>query len=100
MLATEAKKLLAADEHYQKAKGELQAAKADLDKARATCRPLLAIDKTTTIGDIAITVTACVSAATFRLADFKRRYKVTKQMEPFIGERTPYEKWTVRRVGP
>lgn len=97
-LKTEAPKLLKAEERYQKAKGELQAAKGDLDKARAACRPLLAVDKTTIVGDVAITVTSCVSAATFRLADFKRRYKVTKTMEPFIGEGSAYDRWTVKRV--
>lgn len=95
-LKTLAPTLLAAEERYQRAKGELQAAKGDLEKARARCRPLLAIDKTTVVGDIAITVTSCVSAETFRLADFKRRYTVTKQMAAFIGPGTPWEKWTIR----
>jgi hypothetical protein len=97
-LKTEVPKLLAAEDRYQRAKGELQAAKGDVEKARARCRPLLAIDKTTVVGDVAITITSCVSAATFRLADFKRRYTVTKRMQAFIGEGTPYERWTLRRT--
>jgi hypothetical protein len=98
MLATEAKKLLAAEESYQQAKGQLEEADRERQKAREACRPLLAIGKTTRIGDIEITVTPTMTGKSFRLAQYLRKHKLTKTMEPFVGEATSYDRWTVKRV--
>jgi hypothetical protein len=97
-LKTEAVKLLAAEDAYQQAKGALDKAKREREEQRACCRPLLATNKTTMAGDIAITVTECKSAQSFRLAEFLREHKPTKAMLPFIGDGTPYERWTVKRA--
>ncbi len=97
-LKTEAPKLLKAEEAVKAARGVLEQAERERDKARERCRPLLATGKTTVAGDIAITVTPCVSAETFRLAEYKRRYKVTDRMAPFVGEGTEWERWTCKRI--
>jgi hypothetical protein len=47
---------------------------------------------------VQITVTECVSGKSFRLAQYLRKYKITKTMQPFIGEGTPYDRWTVKRI--
>jgi hypothetical protein len=98
MLKTEARKLLAAEEHYQDCKGALEQADRDRAKARERCLPLLLGEPSVLAGDISITVTPCVSGKSFRLAQYLRKHKISKAMEPFIGEGTPYDRWTVKRV--
>ena len=100
MLNAEAKKLLKAEERYKEAKGALEEAERERDKARERCRPLLLskAGEANIAGAISITVTPCVSAKSFRLAEYLRRYKVTKTMEPFVGEGKPYDRWTVKRI--
>lgn len=97
-LKTEAVKLLTAEDDYSRAKGALEKAKHERDKARARCRPLLATDTTTLAGDISITVTACVSNRSFKLAEYLRNHRLTKAMEPFVGEGSAYDRWTVKRI--
>jgi hypothetical protein len=97
-LKTEAVKLLAAEDAYKQAKGALEKAKRERDEARARCRPLLAANKTTMAGDIAITLTPCTSAESFRLAEYLRQHKITKAMAPFVGQGKEYDRWTVKRV--
>lgn len=97
-LKTEAVKLLAAEETYSQAKGAMEKAKRERDEARARCRPLLATGTTTVAGDVAITLTPCTSAKSFKLADYLREHKLTKTMAPFVGEGTAYDRWTVKRV--
>jgi hypothetical protein len=98
MLKTDAKKLLADDEAVKKAKGALEQAERKRAKTRARCRPLLSPGKTTIAGDIAITVTPCTSAESFKLAEYLRAHKLTAAMKPFVGGGSPYDRWTIRRV--
>ena len=97
-LKTEAVKLLAAEEAVKQAKGALEEAERERDKARDRCRPLLATGKPTLAGDIEITVTPCVSGKSFRLTQYLRVHTITKAMAPFIGMGTEYDRWTVKRV--
>jgi len=97
-LTTEARKLLAAEDHYRHCKGALEQAERDRAKARERCRRLLTPGKTTVAGDIELTVTPCVSSPTFRLAQYLRKHKVTKAMEPFVGAGSLYERWVVRQI--
>jgi hypothetical protein len=98
MLKTDAKKLLADDEAVKKAKGALAQAERRRAKTRERCRPLLAPGKTTIAGDIAITLTPCTSAESFKLAEYLRQHKITQAMKPFVGKGTKYDRWTVKRV--
>jgi hypothetical protein len=97
-LKTEAVKLLKAEEAVKTAKGELEHAERERTKARERCRPLLATGVTTLAGDIAITVTPCVSGQSFRLAQYLRAHKLTAAMKPFVGDGVSYDRWTVKRL--
>lgn len=95
-LRIEARKLLAAEQRCQEARGALEAAEREREKCRDRCRPLLAPGKLTLAGDVELMVAPACSPRTFRLAEYLRRHKLTKAMQPFVGEGTEYDRWTVK----
>lgn len=94
--AESARNLATAEENWSKAKAALDVAERERTKWRARCRPLLA-DGHQVVGGVEITVTPTQSGMSFRLAEYLKTNKLTKAMQPFVGEGSTYDRWTVKR---
>lgn len=98
--AESARNLATAEENWSKAKAALDAAERERTKWRARCRPLLATGELQVVGGVEITITPTATGKSFRLAEYLKKHKITKAMEPFIGEGSTYDRWTVKRRPP
>jgi hypothetical protein len=96
--ALQARKLLAAETEWAIAKKALDEAERKRAKERARCRPMILAGELMTVGGIEIKVTSCAGSRSFSLKSYLEKHRLTKAMEPFVGQGAAYDRWTVRRT--
>jgi hypothetical protein len=96
--ALQARKLLAAETAWTIARKQLDEAERERAKQRARCRPMIPAGELLTVGGIEIQVTSCSSGQSFSLKGYLEKHKLTKAMQPFVGQGSTYDRWTVKRT--
>jgi hypothetical protein len=97
--AEDARALLNAELNWKRAKMALEAAESQRTKVRDRCRPRLEVGAQT-VGGVKITITPTTTGQSFSLKGYLERHKLTKTMEPFVGEGREYDRWTVKAATP
>lgn len=95
--ALQARALLAAETTWANAKNALDEATRARAKQRARCRGRLTSGELAVAGGVEVLVTETQSGQSFSLKGYLERHKITRAMAPFVGDPTPYDRWTVRR---
>lgn len=92
----QARALLKAETEVAEAKRALERAKQRREEVRERLADAVEPGKELTVAGITIKRLLKESGRRFRLNEFLAKHKLTKQMEPFVTEPTPYEIWMVK----
>lgn len=96
--AEHARKLLAAEQEWTRAKVALETAVRNREKERNRCRPGLELGKRIRSGGVEILITPTSTGQSFRLKDYLYKHKLTKAMREFVTEAREYDRWTVKQI--
>lgn len=95
---SQAKTIVDAETKYDEAKRALAAAKRHRDETRARYRELVPLGEAITVAGHLFKRIRKTSGPSFRLRAYLEKHKLTKAMEPYVGEPTEYEDWQVKRA--
>lgn len=96
--ADQARKLADAEERYALARVELATADEARKKLRKRLRPKLSLGGEVRAGGVRIVVKEVAKGASFRLAEYLKKHKLSKEMRPFHTGASTREDWTVERI--